>query len=442
MSASIWNPGGAVPTELHRKLYEVKSVQDYGAIGDGTTDDTAAFIAAGTATAGPIFVPWTTSYYSLTSLTTALLSRLFGPGEIRVAGVITNIASSSSDAGTSEAAIRVNRPAHAPASNTFLGSVGRGAAYLYTNRTGGAGQYGSHLVESLVTAAMVANEFDIAATSWITATNMTGAGASVFGGWAGANTPWRTQTYVGGSAVGLEVNVGNRWADFGLQSDVGGTRYTVGVQIVPDVIPTTDTQSATVTMSSGSPGVVNWTGHALTANTPVHFSGAGLPAAVSAGVNYYVMSTGLTTNAFQISATLGGSAVNFATASTGTISAIPSFPGSFGLLLSRSIWDHRWWVGTHLRYDSIMSGGFAEQIAGGSSASYNVPAAITKVLGYWADGIDFSGAVFSGVPLIFSSSQTSATATAGAGEAMPSNVSGYIRFKVGATTFKIPYVAN
>ena len=35
-------------------------------------------------------------------------------------------------------------------------------------------------------------------------------------------------------------------ADFGRQTDVGGTRYTVGVQVVPDVLPASDGTTASI----------------------------------------------------------------------------------------------------------------------------------------------------------------------------------------------------
>ena len=55
-----YNPAGtgAVATTVQAKLRETVSVKDFGAVGNGTTDDSAAFIAARTAAAGKrIYVP-------------------------------------------------------------------------------------------------------------------------------------------------------------------------------------------------------------------------------------------------------------------------------------------------------------------------------------------------------------------------------------------------
>ena len=76
---------------------------------------------------------------------------------------------------------------------------------------------------------------------------------------------------------------------------------------------------STVAISVGTPGVVSWTGHGLQAGQPVVFSTTGtLPTGLTAGAVYYVSATGLTTNAFSVSATVGGAAINTTAAGTGT----------------------------------------------------------------------------------------------------------------------------
>lgn len=83
---------------------------------------------------------------------------------------------------------------------------------------------------------------------------------------------------------------------------------------------------ATVTISSASPGVVSFTGHPFAANDPVVFSNSGgaLPAAITAGTIYFVK-TVLTADTFTISATPGGTAINTASAGTGTHSVTSSY---------------------------------------------------------------------------------------------------------------------
>lgn len=153
--------------------------------------------------------------------------------------------------GTGTADLTTYNAALAPAAN-----VGYGSLYNYGVRTGGTWSYGNVLNSYTISTAIAASQFDIAGTSWATAQNL--GGGQVFGGWIGANTPRSSlgQTYSSGAAIGLEVNVGNRWADFGLQTDTGGTRYTVGIQVVPDAIPAIDSSPPFGTVYPGSFGTV------------------------------------------------------------------------------------------------------------------------------------------------------------------------------------------
>ncbi len=71
-------------------------------------------------------------------------------------------------------------------------------------------------------------------------------------------------------------------------------------------------QSA-VTVTQANPAVVTWTAHGFSAGQPVVFASTGdLPYGIVAGTTYYVLAAGLTTNAFEISATVGGSAISTA----------------------------------------------------------------------------------------------------------------------------------
>lgn len=70
-------------------------------------------------------------------------------------------------------------------------------------------------------------------------------------------------------------------------------------------------KSATVTITIATPGVVSWTAHGLGAGDPVVFRTTGaLPTGLTAGTVYYVISAGLTANAFEVAATPGGAAIN------------------------------------------------------------------------------------------------------------------------------------
>lgn len=67
----------------------------------------------------------------------------------------------------------------------------------------------------------------------------------------------------------------------------------------------------TSTITIATPGVVTHTAHGLVAGDPIFFGTTGaLPTGITAGTKYFVIAGGLTANAFEFSATLGGSAVN------------------------------------------------------------------------------------------------------------------------------------
>lgn len=68
---------------------------------------------------------------------------------------------------------------------------------------------------------------------------------------------------------------------------------------------------ASCTITIASPAVVTMAGHGFSAGQPVYFNQySTLPTGLTAGTVYYVIATGLTSDAFQVSATLGGSAIN------------------------------------------------------------------------------------------------------------------------------------
>jgi hypothetical protein len=89
------------------------------------------------------------------------------------------------------------------------------------------------------------------------------------------------------------------------------------------------TLTATITVTIASPAVVTWTAHRFVAGQPVMFTTTGaLPTGITAGTTYYVISAGLATDTFRISATVGGSAINTSGTQsgvhTGTAAAAPA----------------------------------------------------------------------------------------------------------------------
>jgi hypothetical protein len=86
------------------------------------------------------------------------------------------------------------------------------------------------------------------------------------------------------------------------------------------------TAGDTVTVTIANPGVFTCTTNNFSVNDVVYFSTTGaLPTGLSAGTAYYVISTGLSGNDFQVSTTLGGTAVETTGTQSGTHSVIPRF---------------------------------------------------------------------------------------------------------------------
>ena len=73
-------PAGAINRTIYQKLSDVVSIKDFGAIGDGTTDDTAAIQAAVTAATGKgLYIPSGT-YATTTAITLPSNITIFGDG--------------------------------------------------------------------------------------------------------------------------------------------------------------------------------------------------------------------------------------------------------------------------------------------------------------------------------------------------------------------------
>jgi len=97
--------------------------------------------------------------------------------------------------------------------------------------------------------------------------------------------------------------------------------------------------TATVTISIASPAVITWTAHGLSAGTPVIFNTSGsLPTGLNAGQVYYVIAAGLGVNSFEVSATIGGSAINTSGTQTGTQTGTSSVWGAGDTVWFYFIW--------------------------------------------------------------------------------------------------------
>lgn len=76
----------------------------------------------------------------------------------------------------------------------------------------------------------------------------------------------------------------------------------------------------TFTAGDNGAGKIRFTSdtHGLLAGTVVNFAGGTLPTNISAGVNYYVLSSGLAAGYFEVSTTLGGTSVAYSAAGSGS----------------------------------------------------------------------------------------------------------------------------
>jgi len=84
-----------------------------------------------------------------------------------------------------------------------------------------------------------------------------------------------------------------------------------------DIKATLQEQTGAATLPVASPGIVTKNAHGFTGNEPISFSTTGvLPTGVTAGVTYYVKY--INANTFNISATVGGSNINFTGTPSGT----------------------------------------------------------------------------------------------------------------------------
>ena len=94
---------------------------------------------------------------------------------------------------------------------------------------------------------------------------------------------------------------------------------------------------AVVTISIASPGIITWAAHGLAAGVPVSFTTTGtLPTGFLPDVVYYVVAPAA--NTFQLSATLGGAAIN----TSGSQSGVHSAAG--GQNFGRALTDKTYWL--------------------------------------------------------------------------------------------------
>lgn len=139
---------------------------------------------------------------------------------------------------------------------------------------------------------------------------------------------------------------------------------------------------ATFTVTIASPAVFTNTAHGLAANDTIIFSTTGaLPTGLTAGTTYYVISAGLTADAFEVSTSQGGSAVNTSGTQSGT-HTYKAWKHGWQSLTTDSAW-HPMWVGQ----DDILYIGNARYIASVQELTDFVPGT-TATYTWTAEALD------------------------------------------------------
>jgi hypothetical protein len=223
-------------------------------------------------------------------------------------------------------------------------------------------------------------------------------GGVIFGGWTGANTPHSNGgTFSAGFAVAREYNVGNRWADFGFQTD-DGSRATKGVTSGPDVVPTKDEDPGkTVTFTGGTPGVVTHAEHGMVKGTSVKFTTSdALPTGISAGAVYYIDPIDADSYYLIDGRRQAASHKDFTGGGMGTHKAFPQWPGTFAFQVIGSVAGHQWWTGYHIRPGKIKHGGVGALWWGGIATDDDQPLYALDLRGYWQNVFNLKSAIFSG----------------------------------------------
>ncbi len=136
-------------------------------------------------------------------------------------------------------------------------------------------------------------------------------------------------TFTTSARVGITEFAGSVWAVHpvdGLYSSADGITWVAAGSL------------GTVTVTIASPAVFSLTAHGLAAGDSVIFQTTGaLPTGLTAGTTYYVITAGLTADAFEVSATAAGSAVNTSGSQSGTHTAYLPVPKGSSLIA----WQNR-----------------------------------------------------------------------------------------------------
>jgi hypothetical protein len=310
---------GATATTLQTKLRESVSVKDFGAVGDGTTDDTVAvqnFLNYCYTVGSPGFLPKGTYIVSNVSVTVSGTRLTQG---VRLFGAARNQTTIKQKSGATGNLFTftnggVANPASALqlsiSSMTFYGLTKTMAVGLFFDGIANV-QLEDLDVDAFVTGILWRNSLV----------------SEVHNCTIGNCTVGQQTTHSGAGAYCNSFKF-DRVVTAGCSSfayDIGGCG-----QAVWDTCDTetcgTISPTAAVTFTNGS-STVGWTANGLSVNDPVSITTSGaLPTGFAVEQIYYVASTA--TNSITLSATVGGAAITASSAGSGTHTAISAKTGA------------------------------------------------------------------------------------------------------------------
>ena len=139
-------------------------------------------------------------------------------------------------------------------------------------------------------------------------------------GWTGHNLQVGTPiTFTSSEALPFGITAGTTYyvISAGLTANSFEISLTNGGSAVSTIAPT-----STVTIDIATPCVIYWAAHGLAVGNAIVLSTTGaLPTGLTAGTAYFIIAAGFGTGEFQISATVGGAAINTGGSQSGTQTA-------------------------------------------------------------------------------------------------------------------------
>jgi hypothetical protein len=162
------------------------------------------------------------------------------------------------------------------------------------------------------------------------------------------------------------------WSAWAEARDVPGG--TLRLNLLPQIVTSGSVGNFTVNASTDT---LTLTAHGLILGETVRFSSSGtLPAGLTAGTNYYVISEGLTANTFKVSATPNGTEVDITDIGSGT----HTVSLGLGQILIPEITDETThdWTDYKGKWDLILQNPAGKRLGAYVSGSFRIERGITN----------------------------------------------------------------